>query len=97
MRRTLQRWQQNGLAGLWDAPGRGAKAKWQEADLLYLEQCLEQRPRTYNSQQLAQKLKQERQLNLSADRIRRVLKKRALVGNGLDSANEADKTPLQSP
>jgi transposase len=97
VRRTLQRWQQDGLAGLWDAPGRGAKAKWQEADLRYLEQCLEQQPRTYNSQQLAQKLKQERQLDLSADRIRRVLKKRALVGNGLDTVNEADKTSTSKP
>ncbi|MDV2995511.1 MAG: hypothetical protein N4J56_005165 [Chroococcidiopsis sp. SAG 2025] len=56
--------------------GRGAKAKWQEADMAYLEQCLEQEARTYNSQQLAQKLEQERQVNLSADRIRRILKKK---------------------
>lgn len=40
VRRTLQRWQQDGLGGLWDAPGRGTKAKWQEADMAYLEQCL---------------------------------------------------------
>ncbi len=33
-------------------------------------------PRTYNSQQLAQKLERERQVRLSPDRIRRVLKKR---------------------
>ncbi|MDV2994640.1 MAG: hypothetical protein N4J56_004294 [Chroococcidiopsis sp. SAG 2025] len=43
------------------------------------------------SQQLAQKLEQERQVNLSADRIRRILKKRALVGSGLDTRNGADK------
>ncbi|MDV2993602.1 MAG: IS630 family transposase ISAcma27 [Chroococcidiopsis sp. SAG 2025] len=75
MRETIRRWQQQGLGGLWDASGRGAKAKWQEADMAYLEQCLEQEARTYNSQQLAQKLEQERQVNLSADRIRRILKK----------------------
>ncbi|MDV2991215.1 MAG: IS630 family transposase ISAcma27 [Chroococcidiopsis sp. SAG 2025] len=75
VRETIRRWQQQGLGGLWDASGRGAKAKWQEADMAYLEQCLEQEARTYNSQQLAQKLEQERQVNLSADRIRRILKK----------------------
>lgn len=81
VRATLRRWQQLGLGGLWDAPGRGDKPRWQVADLDYLEQCLEQEPRTYNSQQLAQKLEQERQVKLSADRIRRLLKKRAGDGN----------------
>lgn len=97
VRQALGRWQQDGLGGLWDAPGRGAKAKWQEADIAYLEQCLEQEPRTYNSQQLAQKLEQDRQLDLSADRIRRILKKRALVGNGLAIVNEVGKTPTTKP
>lgn len=75
VRATLRRWQQLGLGGLWDAPGRGDKLRWQAADLGYLEQCLEQEARTYNSQQLAQKLEQERQVKLSADRIRRLMKK----------------------
>ncbi|HEY9663887.1 MAG TPA: helix-turn-helix domain-containing protein, partial [Allocoleopsis sp.] len=60
VRQALRRWQQEGLAGLWDAPGRGAKPKWQEADMVYLEQGLEQDPRTYNSRQLSEKLEQER-------------------------------------
>jgi transposase len=75
VRATLKRWQRDGLGGLWDAPGRGDKPRWQEADLEYLEQCLEQEPRTYNSQQLAQKLREHRQVTLSADRVRRLLKK----------------------
>ena len=79
VRATLRRWEKQGLGGLWEAPDRGAKRKWQEADLAYLEQCLEQDQRTYNSAQLAQKLKQERRVNLSADRIRRVLKKTSVV------------------
>ena len=56
VRATIRRWETDGLGGLWEAPGRGAKRRWQEADLQYLEQCLEQEPRTYNSPQLAQKL-----------------------------------------
>jgi len=76
VREAIHRWNANGLGGLWEAEGRGGKPKWQEADIAYLEQCLEQEPRTYNSQQLAQKLERDRQVRLSPDRIRRVLKKR---------------------
>jgi transposase len=79
VRATLKRWQQDGLGGLWEAPGRGAKAKWQPADLDYLTDCLAQEPRTYNSVQLAQKLKQERAVDLSSDRLRRLLKKKISV------------------
>jgi transposase len=81
VRATIRRWQEQGLGGLWEAPGRGTKRKWAEADMEYLEQCLEQQPRTYNSKQLATKLEQERQVSLSGDRIRRILQKRALNGN----------------
>lgn len=75
VRATLRRWQKRGLGGLWEAPGRGAKPKWQASDLDYLTDCLEREPRTYNSLQLAKKLKQERLVDLSSDRLRRLLKK----------------------
>lgn len=91
VRATLHRWQRFGLGGLWDAPGRGTKPKWQEADLVYLETCLEQEPRTYNSTQLASTLAQARQVHLSPDRIRRLLKKRALDGNEHGTVNKANK------
>jgi transposase len=97
VRQALRRWQQEGLAGLWDAPGRGTKTKWQAADMVYLEQCLEQEARTYNSRQLSRKLEQERQVQLSADRIRRILQKRALSGSALVIANEVNKTPTTKP
>jgi len=92
VRGTIRRWETDGLSGLWEAPGRGAKRKWQEADLQYLEQCLEQEPRTYNSEQLAQKLVQERQVHLSAERLRHILQKRAFNGNAPAKATEASKT-----
>jgi transposase len=76
VRATLRRWEKGGLGGLWEAPGRGAKPKWQAGDLDYLTECLEQEKRTYNSVQLAQKLKQERLVDLSSDRLRRLLKKK---------------------
>jgi transposase len=94
VRATLRRWERLGLGGLWDAPGRGDKPRWQEADLHYLEQCLEQDPRTYNSQQLSAKLNQERQVQLSADRIRRLLQKRAFAGNAPAIATSRNKTSM---
>ncbi len=81
VRATIKRWQADGLGGLWEAPGRGAKRKWSETDLQYLEQCLEKEGRTYNSLQLAHKLSQERQVKLSPDRLRQKLQKRAIRGN----------------
>lgn len=92
VRATLKRWQADGLGGLWDAPGRGDKPRWQEADLEYLEQCLEQAPRTYTSRQLAQILREQRQVTLSADRVRRLLKKRASAGSEPATALRTSKT-----
>ena len=91
IRAALRRWQHQGLGELWDAPGRGTKPKWQEADMIYLEQCLEQQPRSYNMRQLAQILVVEREVELSADRIRRIIKKMAGDGNECGTVNMADK------
>lgn len=76
VRKTIKRWQEQGLGGLWEAPRRGKEATWQEADLLYLETCLREEERTYNSVQLAEKLKRERGIKLSPDHLRQLLKKR---------------------
>ncbi len=92
VRATLHRWQRFGLGGLWDATGRGAKQKWLEAALVYLETCLEQEPRTFNSSQLAHILAQERLVQLSPDRIRRVLKKRDTSGNERGAVNKSNLT-----
>jgi transposase len=76
VRETLQRWQAKGLGGLWDAPRPGAQQRWQPEDMAYLETCLRKDPHTYNSQQLAQKLASERNVKLSPDHLRQVLKKK---------------------
>lgn len=91
VRATLRRWQEQGLGGLWEAPGRGAKRHWQEDDLAAVEQWIEQDPRTYNSSQLAQKLSSERQVKLSARRLRHILQKRAFAGNVPDPPTEVNK------
>jgi transposase len=91
VRATIRRWQDWGLGGLWEAPGRGAKRKWSEADLQYLERCLEVEERTYNSLQLAQKLASERCVKLSADRLRHLLQKRAISGSAHGTVIEPNK------
>ncbi|WP_238993794.1 IS630 family transposase [Calothrix sp. PCC 6303] len=75
VREVLHSWKNKGLEGLWELPGRGGKSKWQEEDIIFLEECLKNEPRTYNSLQLAQKLERDRSIKLSPDRLRRVLKK----------------------
>lgn len=67
VRKTLQRWQTGGLGGLWEAPGRGKRRRWQEADMAYLEEVLREDDRTYTSPQRAEKLAQERHIHLSPD------------------------------
>jgi transposase len=92
VRATLRRWENDGLGGLWEAPGRGAKPRWHPSDLEYLTECLDQDPRPYTSVQLAQKLKQERLVDLSSDRLRRLLKKKDIGGSAPGTAIDANKT-----
>lgn len=92
VREVLHRWVEMGLGGLWSAKGRGTKPKWEESDIVYLEECLKNEPRRYNSRQLAQKLEQERGVKLSPDRLRRILKKKKLFGNERDRAIKVSKT-----
>ncbi|MBD2137494.1 helix-turn-helix domain-containing protein [Anabaena sp. FACHB-1237] len=86
VRQTLHRWEKLGLGGLWDAPGRGGKPRYSEDDLEYLENSVMQEPVNYSSKQLANKLASERQVYLSADRLRRVLKQRGKVINSRQKA-----------
>ena len=67
------------MEGLWESPGRGVLQVWKEEDIEFLKECLKNEPRTYNSLQLAQKLEKERSVKLSADRLRRILKKKVYL------------------
>lgn len=57
-----------------EAPGRGKKRTWHEVDWQVVEKCLAQN-RRYSARQLSQKLLEERQIELGAEQIRRLLKK----------------------
>jgi len=92
VREVLHKWQKLGMEGLWELPGRGRKPRWSEADIVFLEKCLKQEPRTYNSCQLAQKLESDRKIKLGSDRLRRILKKRGSFGNEPEKAIKENKT-----
>ena len=70
VRKTVRRWEERGLGGLWEASGRGAKAKCKIEDIQDVAELSAQATRTYNSSQLVKKLKQERGVDLSSDRLR---------------------------
>ena len=92
VRAAIKHWLKAGLYGLWKKEGRGKKRTWEPSDMEYLERCLNEEERTYNSTQLAAKLEAERGVKLSADRIRKLLKKRATAGSAPVRAIESVKT-----
>ncbi len=89
VRKTIQRWIIEGKEGLWEQPRSGRKPNWKEEDIKYIEERCDRasvpdanrEERTYNRKQLSNLLKTERQVELSPDRIRKILKKRAIDGN----------------
>lgn len=79
VRQTIHRWQDQGLAGLWEAPGRGKKATWTEEDWSAVEKWLSE-DRSYSARQLSQRLANEKQIKLGAEQVRRILVKKNGVG-----------------
>ena len=96
-RAAIKRRETFGLYGLWEEDGRGKKPSWEPSDMAYLEQCLNEEARTYNSTQLAARLSSERGVELTPDWIRQLLKKRATDGNAPVRAIDNDKTPPPEP
>ena len=92
VRQAIHRWQDPGLYGLWDAPRQGRPRRWQEADRVSLEATIQQEERTVNSAQLVQQRHQDRHVGLSRRHLRRVLKKRAIAGNGHGTVTRGDRT-----
>ena len=84
------------LGGLWEAPRTGErKPKWHPSDLEYLTDCLDtRRPGPTPVYNLAQKLKQERLVDLSSDPPTAFTqKKKDIGGSALGTAIDANKTP----
>lgn len=78
VRQTIHRWNKSGLAGLWEARGRGKKPRWTEEDWQILKQWLDE-PCSISARQLSQRLARERQVFLGAEQVRRILKKKVAL------------------
>lgn len=96
-RAAIKRWESVGLYGLWEEDGRGKKPTWEPSDMEYLEQCLNEEERTYNSAQLAAKLAAERGVELTPDWIRQLLKKKTIAGSAPVKAIGSAKPPPLEP
>lgn len=79
VRNALNRWLTGGLDGLLEALGRGRKQRWTEEDMKYIENILRTDPRSYSCEELAEKLEKEREVKLSGDQLRRILKERGII------------------
>lgn len=87
VRAALKRWETKGLGGLWEALGRGRKRSWSEANWQLIEQWLKE-PRRYSAAQLQQKWQEHCGVNVGAEQVRRIVKKKAMCGNGCALARQ---------
>jgi transposase len=90
VRKTLHRWKSEKFEGLEDKARPGRKQKWQEEDLQEVEKKLMDEPRSYNSRQLCEYLKETKNIELSERQIRRILKKKILVEKN-ETLNKREK------
>ena len=81
VRETVHRWQQQGKNGLHDEARSGRPRRWHESDWEKLEQWLAE-PRRYSAHQICYKLATECQIELGAEQVRRILKKKRISGSG---------------
>ena len=96
VRETFRRWWDHGLAGLFEATGRGARPRLTDADFDFLRQQMQEQPKAYNSQQLAALLHEKRGVQVNPDYLRQVLKKKASAGKESGTASSNDKMPRTS-
>ena len=95
VRQTIHRWNHHGLAGLWEAKGRGRKPSWNSQDWEALEQWL-QEPRSISSRQLSQRWAKQRQVFVGAQQVRRILKKKVALEKTQEKTPSREKSRVKS-
>ena len=91
-RKTLVRWETDGLMGLWDKPRPGLTPRWSPEDMAHVDKLLKDQKQTYTSTQLVQELAEKRQVELSPRQMRRLLKKRVTDGSERGIRTNSSKT-----
>lgn len=92
VRRTIHKWNKEGLLGLWDKSHPGRNPTWKPEDFEEIENLLIHEQCTYNSAKIQQKLLMDKQVSLSQRQIRRILKKNNIVGKEQDSQTKINRT-----
>jgi len=91
VRAAIHRWLKQGLVGLWDKHRSGRKKKWKQVDLVEIEEKLAVDQQSYSSKKLRKFLLNERKIDLSERQIRRILKKKSIVGKELENLSKESR------
>lgn len=91
VRKTIHRWNEKGLVGLWDKPHLGRNPRWQPENFAEIEDLLIHEQCTYSSAKIQKKLLIDKQISLSQRQIRRILKKKNIVGKEQNNQIEINK------
>ena len=70
----LNRWENEGMLGLYNKPGRGRKKTFNSAQLAQIRDWVKLQPRQLK--QVVQKIKEEWCINISTETIKRIIKKK---------------------
>jgi transposase len=70
----LNRWENQGMLGLYNKPGRGRKETFNSAQLDEIRDWVKLQPRQLK--QVVQKIKKEWSINISTETIKRIIKKK---------------------
>jgi transposase len=82
VRQTFRRWWDGKFEGLEEEEGRGSKRRWTDEDIDFLLQRVAEENCTFTAAQLVRLLAETRGVELSADRLSRILKKKTTSGRG---------------
>lgn len=70
----LNRWENEGMLGLYNKPGRGRKKIFNSAESAQIKDWVKLQPKQLK--QVVQKIKKERSINTSTETIKRIIKKK---------------------
>ena len=70
----LNRWEYEGMLGLYNKPGRGRKKTFNSAQLAQIREWVKLQPKQLN--QVVQKIKKEWCINISTETLKRIIKKK---------------------
>jgi transposase len=93
VREAIKRWKEKGLGGLWDQARVGRPPILSAEDMACIKKWLREEERTYNAQQIVERLRKERKVEISATRLRRILKEEGIRWKRTRSSHKKKQDP----